>query len=78
MHYDQQRGGGKGRFGSGETEMEKIKRQLFDAEAKIKKSLLHIKGQRSQAKAERIKKKVPQVALVGYTNAGASHRYVCS
>lgn len=70
LHYDQQRGGGKGRFGSGETEMEKIKRQLFDAEAKIKKSLLHIKGQRSQAKAERIKKKVPQVALVGYTNAG--------
>jgi len=68
--YDQQRGGGKSVFGSGETKLDKSKKVLANAENKIKKSLLLIKSQRQQAKAERVKKKVPHVALVGYTNAG--------
>ena len=32
--------------------------------------------QREQAKAERIKKKVPHVALVGYTNAGKAKFFI--
>lgn len=68
--YDQQRGGGRGFFGTGETKLDKSKQLLANAESKIKKQLHSIKMQREQAKAERIKKKVPHVALVGYTNAG--------
>lgn len=70
FHYDQQRGGGKGMMGSGETYMEKAKRHLSDSELKIKKALDHIKQQRAHVKIERMKKQIPQVALVGYTNAG--------
>lgn len=71
LHYDQQRGGGKGMMGSGETYMEKAKRHLADSETKVKKALNHIKQQRAQVKTERVKKQIPQVALVGYTNAGS-------
>eukprot|EP00111_Clytia_hemisphaerica_P007713 TCONS_00022417-protein len=68
--YDQQRGGGKGMMGSGQTYMEKARRQLTEAETKIKKALGHIKQQRNQTKTERARKSIPQIALVGYTNAG--------
>ena len=69
-HYDQQRGGGKSMMGTGETYMEKVKRHLLDSEKKINKQLLTIKHHREQVKKERFKKQIPQVALVGYTNAG--------
>lgn len=70
FEYDQQRGGGKGIMGGGETYMEKARRQLNEAEAKIKKALNLMKQQRNQTKSERLRKGIPQVALVGYTNAG--------
>ena len=62
-------------MGSGQTHMEKAKKLLNEAESKIRKALTHIKHQRRQTKAERIRKSIPQVALVGYTNAGTlNHR----
>ena len=57
-------------MGSGQTYMEKARRQLNEAESKIKKALGHIKQQRNQTKTERVRKSIPQIALVGYTNAG--------
>lgn len=57
-------------MGGGETYMEKARKQLNESESKIKKALANIKQQRKQMKAERIRKSIPQVALVGYTNAG--------
>ena len=68
--YDQQRGGSQGMMGGGETYMEKARKQLNESESKIKKALTNIKQQRKQMKAERIRRSIPQVALVGYTNTG--------
>ena len=76
LTFDQQRGGGKMMAGGGETQLEKAKRRLVDTEVKIKKSLLHIKSQRTQVRAERKKQRIPQVALVGYTNAGRNFEHV--
>ena len=64
-------------MGSGQTYIEKARRQLNEAETKIKKALSHVKQQRAQTKAERMRKNIPHVALVGYTNAG-SQCYVFS
>ena len=57
-------------MGGGETYMEKARKQLNESESKIKKALTNIKQQRKQMKAERIRRSIPQVALVGYTNTG--------
>ena len=43
-------------MGGGETYMEKARRQLNEAESKIKKTLAIIKQQRNQTKLERIRK----------------------
>ena len=56
--------------GGGETHLEMKKRLLSEKEAKIKKELHHIEKQRKQNRTERINKHVPQIALIGYTNAG--------
>ena len=58
--------------GGGETQIEKSKRVLAENERKTKKSLQVIKSHRLHIKAERLKKRIPQVAMVGYTNAGNS------
>ena len=68
--FDQQRGGTMTVGGSGETHLEMKKRLIAEKEAKIRKELHHIENQRFQNRAERVNKHVPQIALIGYTNAG--------
>eukprot|EP00795_Rhopilema_esculentum_P012597 gene12597-3301_t len=68
--YDQQRGGTMSVGGSGETHLEMKRRLLNEKEAKIRKELRHIENQRKQNRTERVNKHVPQIALIGYTNAG--------
>ena len=57
--------------GSGETHLEMRRRLLSEKEAKIRKELRHIENQRKQNRTERVNKHVPQIALIGYTNAGS-------
>ena len=72
--------GSSGRFGSagvgmrgpGETKLELNRRILEDEMANLKKQIQKIKGQRQVTKRGREKTGIPQVALVGYTNAGKS------
>ena len=56
--------------GSGETYLELKRRLISDKEAKVRKELHQIENQRMQNKAERMNKEIPQIALIGYTNAG--------
>ena len=56
--------------GGGETQLEVGKRLLGEKVAKIKKELHHVENQRKQNRTERLNKHVPQIALIGYTNAG--------
>lgn len=58
--------------GGGETHLEIKKRLLSEKESKIKRELHHIQKQRKQNRTERINKHIPQIALIGYTNAGWS------
>ena len=69
-NFDQQRGGTMTIGGGGETYLELKRRLISDKEAKIRKELRQIGNQRMQNKAERMSKEIPQVALIGYTNAG--------
>ena len=56
--------------GGGETHLELKRRLLAEKEAKINKELRHIENQRLQNRTERINNEIPQIALIGYTNAG--------
>lgn len=56
--------------GPGETFIETRKRILTQHEQKLKKALKQIRNQREVVRAKRIKQEIPQVAVVGYTNAG--------
>ncbi|CAD5124882.1 DgyrCDS13135 [Dimorphilus gyrociliatus] len=44
--------------------------QLSEKEARIRKSLERIKNHRRFIKKERVKREIPNVAVIGYTNAG--------
>ncbi|XP_065653984.1 putative GTP-binding protein 6 isoform X2 [Hydra vulgaris] len=76
-NYDQQRGGGMMMSGAGETIIDIKRRTLNLEESKIKKMLLHIREHHSQIKADRLEKRFPHVALVGYTNAGKTTLAKC-
>ncbi|MEI7884327.1 MAG: GTPase HflX [Clostridia bacterium] len=65
-------GGGIGtRFGSGETRLEKDKRNLRDGINELKTELEMVDKQRSQTRRSR-SENIPVVAIVGYTNSGKS------
>lgn len=70
--FDQQRGGTMAIGGGGETHLEMKKRLIAEKEAKIHKQLSHVENQRSQNRLERVNRHIPQIALIGYTNAGKS------
>ena len=63
-------GGGIGTRGPGETKLEvdrrRIRRRVFELEQEIKK----LESQRSMRREKRVKNRMPEIALVGYTNAG--------
>lgn len=76
-NLDQQRGsgganGGFANRGAGETKLELNRRTLGKQITEIKKELQSISKQEDIKSARRNNSLVPQVALVGYTNAGKS------
>ncbi|QNQ81288.1 GTPase HflX [Lactobacillus sp. PV034] len=76
-NLDQQRGsggasGGFANRGSGETQLELNRRTLGKQITAIKEELKNISKQETIKSARRNNSRLPQVALVGYTNAGKS------
>ena len=64
--------GGIGGRGPGETKLEINRRRARERIARLEKSLLSVRQHRSQQKSQRIKKALPVISIVGYTNAGKS------
>src|SRR5438105_13317982 len=65
-------GGGIGTRGPGETQIETDRRLARNRIAALRRRLEHVKGTRAVQRAQRERAALPQVALVGYTNAGKS------
>ncbi|MGQ9747692.1 MAG: GTPase HflX [Candidatus Caldatribacteriaceae bacterium] len=65
-------GGGIGTRGPGEQKIEVERRKIKDRIASLRKELQRIHRQMETQRSARIKKGIPQVAIVGYTNAGKS------
>lgn len=70
-HLERQKGG-IGLRGPGETQLETDRRLLRARIKSIKKRLEKVRKQRDQGRRARQRAEVPQVSLVGYTNAGKS------
>jgi GTP-binding protein HflX len=64
--------GGIGGRGPGETKLEINRRRARERIARLEKSLLAVRQQRGQQKAQRRKKGLPVISIIGYTNAGKS------
>ncbi|OEU80933.1 MAG: GTPase HflX [Desulfobacterales bacterium S5133MH4] len=64
--------GGIGGRGPGETKLEIDRRRVRDRIALLEKSLVSVQKQRAQRRAQRNKKGLPIISIIGYTNAGKS------
>ena len=64
--------GGIGGRGPGETKLEINRRRARERIARLENALLAVRQQRSQQKAQRRKKALPVISIIGYTNAGKS------
>ena len=64
--------GGLANRGAGETKLELDRRKIEDQITKLRRELDQVKEQRTTQRKQRLKKGVPVVSLVGYTNAGKS------
>lgn len=65
-------GAGIGTRGPGETRLETDRRHIRTRISKLKEELKEIEQHRQTTRSRRLKEGIPQVALVGYTNAGKS------
>src|SRR5580704_3432084 len=65
-------GGGIGTRGPGERQIETDRRLARDRISTLRRRLENVKRSRAVMRAERERAALPQVALVGYTNAGKS------
>jgi GTP-binding protein HflX len=65
-------GGGIGTRGPGERKLETDRRTIRDRITRLKHELKIIEKNRTLHRQQRDKKNIPQIALVGYTNAGKS------
>ncbi len=65
-------GAGIGTRGPGEQKLEKDKRHILNRAANIRKELKEVVKIRQTQRDQRVKNKIPIVAIVGYTNAGKS------
>ncbi|WP_084479251.1 GTPase HflX [Nocardia jejuensis] len=64
--------GGVGTRGPGETKIETDRRRIRERMAKLRREIREMKTARDTKRAKRVSSGVPQVAIVGYTNAGKS------
>lgn len=64
--------GGIGARGPGETKLEIDRRRINDRLARLAQELKQVSRERYRRRAQRRKKDVPVLSLVGYTNAGKS------
>ena len=71
-HLERQRGGSIGLRGPGETQLETDRRLLQKRVEQLSKRLDKVEVQRAQMRRARVRREVPRIALVGYTNAGKS------
>ena len=71
-HLSRQRGGGTGARGQGETQLEADRRMINDRIAITKKELKEVIKHRHVQRSKRIRRPVPTISIVGYTNAGKS------
>jgi len=65
-------GGGIGTRGPGEQKIEVERRKIKDRIAYLHRELQKIQRQRETQRSARARKGIPQIAIVGYTNAGKS------
>lgn len=65
-------GGGIGTRGPGEKKLETDRRYIKDRISELKKELNEIEVHRSVLRSSKIKKSIPKISTVGYTNAGKS------
>jgi len=66
------KGGGLATRGPGETKIETDRRRIREKMAKMRREIAALKTGREIQRRERRRKKVPSVAIAGYTNAGKS------
>lgn len=71
-HLSRQRGGAKGTRGKGETQLETDRRLVQTRISKLKKEIVQVRKHRDTQRKKRDTIPYPQVAIVGYTNAGKS------
>ncbi len=64
--------GGIGGRGPGETKLEINRRRARDRIARLEQSLNSVRKHRGQQKARRLRKGLPIISIIGYTNAGKS------
>ena len=64
--------GGIGGRGPGETKLETDRRRVRDKISHLEKQVENLRRQRQQRRKERLRRDVPIISLVGYTNAGKS------
>jgi GTPase len=64
--------GGIGGRGPGETKLETDRRRVRDKINRLEKDIDHLSNQRANRRKERLRREVPIISLVGYTNAGKS------
>jgi len=64
--------GGIGARGPGETKLEIDRRRIKDRIAHLERELNKVRKRRAQKRSLRLRKKVPIISIVGYTNAGKS------
>ncbi|MCW5967703.1 MAG: GTPase HflX [Blastocatellales bacterium] len=64
--------GGIGGRGPGETKLEVDRRRVRDRIAHLETQLARVRASRQQRRAQRLRREMPVVSIVGYTNAGKS------
>jgi GTP-binding protein HflX len=64
--------GGIGARGPGETKLEINRRRIKDRIARLDRELKNVRKSRDQKRSLRLRKNMPTISIVGYTNAGKS------
>jgi GTP-binding protein HflX len=64
--------GGIGARGPGETKLEINRRRIKDRITRLDRELQNVRKSRNQKRSRRLRKNMPTISIVGYTNAGKS------